>query len=211
MSSTELNTPTVYLAGPIHHATDGGHRWRNMVTDRYGDRFNWINPLDDYDGNTVTVLPEEMAETYEPDADEQVVTDADVVETDKRHVAESDAMLIGFREKVPTWGTPMENALAYRTDAVGNTAPNMPVATWHGMLSVEELSPWLRYHSTYRSGSLEDVIRYLEATLGTSVVCADCLKGSGARLTDVRFQVADRDCEWCGSTLGLVRDVSVHA
>lgn len=159
--------PSVYLAGPIQHSDDGGHGWRNDVIRTYPERFDWVNPLDEFDGgeDTATILPEAEAEEYDATPDEEVITDTEVVETDKALVQDVDALLIGFPKKVPAWGTPMEQNEVWESDAFGGATPTKPVTVWHGFTPWQDLSPWLRYHSTHHSAAMGECVTYLDGEL----------------------------------------------
>lgn len=155
--------PKVYLAGPIQHADDGGHGWRDDVIEAT-DEFEWLNPLDKHDGGEAfaTIMPERFAENYEPADDELVITDREIVEADKELIDTADAILIGFDEKVPAWGTPMEQA--YVWDEARDKS-SIPVVVYHGPLPDDELSPWLRYHSDYRVPELSAALNHLRNEL----------------------------------------------
>lgn len=190
--------PQVYLAGPIQHADDGGHGWRDMVIGEYSDSFDFINPLDFFDGgeDTATILPKDVAEEYKPAEDENVITDEQVVKKDTMLVNDADALLIGYHEKVPAWGTPFEQALVSNR-SIAQPNPRIPVAVWHSDLLSSELSPWLRYNSTYNSRKMRNVMGYLEAVLGTAALCVDCRKTAGVDLQGSRFKPTEDRCEEC--------------
>lgn len=97
--------PKVYLAGPIQHSPDGGHGWRDRVIDGHRS-LQYLNPLDFFDGSEdkATILPEDVAEDYETDTGEFLITDEELVDKDVRMVREAEALLIGFPEKVPPFG-----------------------------------------------------------------------------------------------------------
>lgn len=205
MTEETDDTEKVYLAGPIMHADDGGHGWRNRIIDGYPDAFDWVNPLDKFDGGeaSATVLPEELAADYETDEGERVITDRQIVEADVAAVWDCDAILIGYPERVPTWGTPMENGLVWSRRATGQQrAPTKPIALWHG-IPEEDLSPWLRYHTTYRTEYMNAAIEYLQTVLGENVYCIDCLNDAGASLEKATFNTADSECERCGHNIAI--------
>lgn len=125
-----MTPPVVYLAGPIQHAADNGHGWRDYVAAEV-DAFEWLSPLDH----------------GEPSDREYRLGEYDLaklVETDKRLIDESDAVLVGWR-RIPSVGTPMEILYAYQRE--------IPVVVWYEPegsrepVDETELSPWLRYHT----------------------------------------------------------------
>lgn len=146
--------PTVYLAGPIMFADDGGHGWRDEIVDDYPDEIEWINPLNEVDGSAdeLTILPDEWAENYDTGEDEEVVTDSEIVEDDKRLIEEeSDAIFVGYYDRMLTWGTPQEQIFGYDNDT--------PAFTWHKYLDWgDECSPWLRHHSEFHSTDRDEVV-----------------------------------------------------
>lgn len=185
--------PNVYLAGPIQHADDGGHGWRDRVIDDHRS-LQYLNPLDFFDGgeDKATILPEDVAEDYETEKGEFLITDEDLVEKDKRMVNEADALLIGFPEKVPAWGTPMEQGYAWE-----NGMPTKPIAVWHGDIPNVELSPWIRYHATFASQSLLACVNYLEAELNATPLCVSCRDELGGTVRAMRFKMSDSTCTKC--------------
>lgn len=204
------NRPTVYLAGPIQHAHDGGHGWRDTVINEYPNLFDWVNPLDEFDGgeDTATILPEDAADDYEPVEGEELITDKQVVQTDKKLVQQADALLIGFHDKVPAWGTPFEQAIA--SGSVDHLHNGKPVAVWHANIPTEELSPWLRYHATFYSQRMVENVEYLEATLEATPLCVDCRKESGANLQGIKFEASERTCARCNRNNAVKRHAGVN-
>lgn len=159
----DTDAPVIYLAGPILFAENGGRGWRDRVTEDWPDQFGYINPLDVFDGSedVATVLPKDELEEYDADPDEATISDEELVETDKALVREADALLIGFPERCASWGTPQEQAEVWGSNAFGDVQPTKPVATYHGDQAMEDLSPWLRYHSTFLSADLGECMNYL--------------------------------------------------
>lgn len=204
MSDDVDDRPKVYLAGPIQHSPDGGHGWRDTVIDDHRN-FQYLNPLDFFDGgeDMATILPEAQVEDYEPEEGEFIITDEELVEKDKRMVHEADALLIGFPEKVPAWGTPFEQAEVWGSNAFENVTPTKPVAVWHGELDELELSPWLRYHDTFRSQVLAECVEHLEAVTGAVSLCVSCRHETGAEVDGVTFTVEDRTCVRCDDHLAM--------
>lgn len=131
----------VYLAGPILHSHDDGTTWRNTVTDSNVD-VEWVNPLDSVD---------------ESDGVTDAETAREIVRSDKDDIRTCDCLLVKW-EMIPTAGTPMEILFAYRH--------RIPVLTvWSG--ADEDLSPWVRYHSTEVVDSIPKALSQLEAVVGT--------------------------------------------
>lgn len=147
---------SVYQAGSVHHATDGGHGWRDDLRDRFPN-IVWVNPLDKYDGNANDVL---IQRQHSPDGlvvpeGAEVVSSAEIVENDKEFVDESDAVLVGWSPSVPACGTPMEVLYAWETDT--------PVVAWiREDVSFTEVSPWLDYHADYMTTTAENAVEYIE-------------------------------------------------
>lgn len=200
--------PTVYLAGPILHTDDGGRSWREKFIDHYGDRLSYFNPLDVFDGSEydATIRPRKHLQGYEPEADEVVISDEELVETDKALVEAADALLIGYNEPTPSWGTPMEQAHVWNGNPsmrLQGGGPWKPVAVWHGRMDWRELSPWLRYHATFYSDAMSACVRYLEAATTAVPLCAACRRGRGMRIDGVRFRGTDVTCEGCGAPNAL--------
>jgi hypothetical protein len=125
--------PTVYLAGPIRHAENGGHDWRDDIIEEYGDQFDFLNPLDAFDTTEDEISwlqPGEVPEDY-PES-ETVLPPKELIQTDKQMIREADAMLLDAREQVPTYGTPREHEYAVQ---VGT-----PVVVRYE--EGQQLSPW---------------------------------------------------------------------
>lgn len=128
------NNASVYLAGPIQHAPDGGHGWRDMAVRTYPD-FDWINPLDKYDGHANAVVVHNGTPPADTDPDAELVSVTELVESDKELIRRSDAVLVGW-DDVPSAGTPMEVLYAYEL--------NIPVVCQY---DGDGISPWMEYHS----------------------------------------------------------------
>ena len=138
----------IYLAGPIQHAEDGGHGWRDRVKEEFDHPdIEWSDPLDKYDGPAEGVVihngdpPEDVA----PDAD--LVSVSELVESDKEMVARADGVLVGW-DDVPSAGTPMEVMFAH--------ANWKPVAIWYR--GEAGISPWMEYHSTSVADDLSEAV-----------------------------------------------------
>lgn len=201
--------PKVYLAGPILWAEEGGHGWRDRVIDAYPDAFEWVNPLDIFDGSEdeATLLPKDYVEYYDEDDDENVITDEELVEADKEEVFDCDGMLVGLMDTVHTWGTPQEQVLKWqqgRSNGVpGGPAPP-PVVVWHNDLDELDLSPWMRYHSTFRSPDMHDCVDRLQAKLGTHRLCLDCMNDMGIEIDGMQFTSTDDACDNCKQSYAVL-------
>ena len=135
---------TIYLAGPIQHAEDGGYGWRDRVKSEFDTHaVEWSDPLDKYDGPAEGVIIHNgnPPEDAPPDAD--LVSIETLVETDKRMVDNADAVLVGW-DDVPSAGTPMEVLHAHNQLT--------PVVIWYQ--GDAGLSPWMEYHSTFVTDTL---------------------------------------------------------
>ena len=162
-----MTTPTIYLAGPIQHAADSGHGWRDRLIEKYdGNGFDFHNPLDNIDatedvviiGNHETI--NEVEDTYaevEVTDETTVVSPAEIVEPDKEMIRSADALLIHYPEPVGCWGTPMEQGFVYENR--GETLPaDYPIIFSHGDFRP---SPWAVYHADYVADDPEDGVDYL--------------------------------------------------
>lgn len=111
---------TIYLAGPINHASDP-HRWRNDIEGATNaNNVEYINPLD-----------------LEVDLDNP----EDIVRTDLGELKRCDAMIIHHEPGVEQWGTPMEAFAASESDL------DIHIITWIDDYDGDKdnLSPWLHY------------------------------------------------------------------
>jgi hypothetical protein len=144
--------PTVYLAGPVQHADDGGHGWRDDIEAQYGDQFDFLNPLDKYDTPSTEVAwlqPDEVPEDY--DDGMEVLEPRDIVGSDKEMIDASDAILIGLQDHVPMYGTPREHEYAHQTDT--------EVVVWHA--EGLELSPWTISDADFLSHNLDECMDHI--------------------------------------------------
>lgn len=104
----------VYLAGAVEKAYDP-NSWRDRAEEE-ASYIEWINPCD-FD--------------WQPGEN-----DAVMIEKCKRMVRRSKGVLIRYEEDVPTWGTPMEQFIAWERGKVivvwtDEKAPILPVALEH--------------------------------------------------------------------------------
>jgi len=112
------NRPIVYLAGPIRHAADP-ISWR-VAIQQSTNEFAFHNPIDR------DVRPQE-----DP-ADE-------IVEGDLQMIDDSDGLLVGWHDEIPSVGTAMEIHIASEQD--------IPVVVWQRDNSETVVSPWLAYYA----------------------------------------------------------------
>lgn len=146
-----MRAPTIYLAGPVAHAPDGGAEWREDLIDRFGDRYEFRNPLERFNvpADDLTVVPG----VSNPDNPETVGVD-EIVEGDKQLLDESDGVLVGYTD-VRSDGSSMEVMWARERE--------YPVALWvRDDTDFEALSPWYRYHATEVTEEPEMGLRHIE-------------------------------------------------
>jgi nucleoside 2-deoxyribosyltransferase len=109
--------PTIYLAGPIRKSADPVS-WR-VEMQQSSSEFKFHNPI-----------------RRDVDADSPA---AEVVEGDLELIDDSNGLLVGWHDGVPSVGTPMEVMHAARL--------GIPVVVWRRDDGESTLSPWLRYYS----------------------------------------------------------------
>lgn len=127
-----MSKPTIYLAGPVAHAADGGAGWRSTVEET-ANSFETLNPLDKYN-----IPVDDLDIIHEGEAGDGEVTPKEIVTNDKRLIDESDAILVGY-SAVQSVGTPMEVMYAFDTPK--------PVVLWiRDETPAEALSPWWYHH-----------------------------------------------------------------
>ncbi|MFW5896372.1 MAG: hypothetical protein ACOCUA_03210 [archaeon] len=147
-----MSDPTIYLAGPVAAYDDGGREWRDWVQDQFPD-IEFKNPLAKYN-----VPLEELTITATETAREDAISVDRLVESDKRLLRESDALLVGYSD-VKSIGTPMEVMWARERD--------YPVALWiRDDTDFEALSPWYRHHVTACTNDVTMAIGHLTGQLG---------------------------------------------
>jgi len=141
--------PRVYLAGAVgNHPDPVG--WRADVTERFGDRIAFQNPLGKYDCDLdeLTILPGVQ------EGDPTITGIVDIVEDDKELLRNSDAVFVGYERAHGSVGTPMEVLFAYERDK--------PVAlciqddTMH-----HEIPAWYRYHVSAQLSNPRLALRHL--------------------------------------------------
>lgn len=144
-----MSKPTIYLAGPVAAYQNGGAAWRSNVEERFGDEFDFRNPLDKYNVPVEDIEIVDGAGT----SSEDVVSVTELVEADKQLLRESDGVLVGYSD-VQSVGTPMETMWAYERD--------VPVAVWlRDATGYDQLSPWYRYHAGVVVDDLGSAMHYL--------------------------------------------------
>ena len=141
--------PRVYLAGPVADVEDGGHEWRDYITETFESRFDWLNPLDKYDVPAGDVVIVDEGPTGDGE-----ITATELVTADREMVREADAVLVGW-ERAVSVGTPMEVMLAHESGT--------PIAVWDA--DHEAHSPWWTYHADLISPSLTSCLDFLEDEL----------------------------------------------
>ena len=137
-------TPTIYLAGPVQHADDGGHGWRDQIKEDVLS-VEWLDPLDKYDV---------------PSGDIDVGTDISaeqIVESDKEMIDGADAVLARYAH-MPSVGTPMEILYAYERD--------IPVFVWVDAEDTSGMSPWITHHAAGYGTSREQMAIHARAEAG---------------------------------------------
>jgi nucleoside 2-deoxyribosyltransferase len=133
-----LVRPTIYLAGQIRKSADPVS-WRVDIR-QSSSEFEWIDPV-----------------RREVDfADEEAI-----VEGDLELIDNSDGLLVGWHDDVPSVGTPMEIIHAARSD--------IPVVIWRRDDGDNPLSPWMRYHADVVRGQRDAALWQLHGLAGAEV------------------------------------------
>ena len=108
----------IYLAGPIRQAADPVS-WRVSIQQSTTE-FAFHNPMD------------RDVDPRDDPADE-------IVEGDLQLIDDSDGLLVGYHDEIPSVGTAMEIQYANQQ--------NIPVVVWKRDNSDTVISPWLAYHA----------------------------------------------------------------
>lgn len=147
------DTTTFYLAGPVMHADDGGHGWRDQIKAEIKDEsFDTVEALDPLDKYSVEANDVEIVEP--PSSGDKEVTCAEIVQADKQMIDDSDVVFVGY-QMVKQVGTPMEVIYAYQKD--------MPIGVWlRDDTGETDLSPWYRHHVDVIGDRWKKVISELE-------------------------------------------------
>lgn len=147
------SNPVIYLAGPIQHADDGGHGWREAVRETHPaaeSGVRWSDPLDKYDGHADAVVIHNGNPPEDAPRDADLISVTELVEADKDLVDGADGVLVGW-DDVPSAGTPMETLLAHQQDK--------PIAVWYrGEVGI---SPWMQYHAGLVSEDVSECVEWL--------------------------------------------------
>lgn len=147
-----MSDPSIYLAGPVQHRSDGGASWRNSVIKTHTDNpIEFYNPLSKYN------IPATNIEVVADNAGAGEVTPTGIVEADKELLRKSDAVLVGY-SPVRSIGTPMEVMWAFER--------SKPIAIWiRDDTDIGELSPWYRYHADGIYYEAKEAIAGLESAV----------------------------------------------
>jgi len=135
----------VYLSGPIRKAEDNGSSWRNKIIEDYGDKFEFINPLDRHNPEEVEIL-NHIGQFDESSNNQQVLPD-DYVTDDKIEISKSEYMFVGLPDIVSR-GTAMEMMFCHFT--------NTPFFVWK--MDGQEESGWVHYHAEFVSDDRDEVM-----------------------------------------------------
>lgn len=137
---------TVYLAGPIRFCDSGGHGWRDEVVEDYGERFRFLNPLDEHDGMEEGVEVISEPSEVHPDSDKNFIFPSEIVDSDKHMISSSDYVLVGLKDIIAR-GTSMEIMYSFMKET--------PVFVW--TIDNQDVSPWVSYHAEEVSSDLEEI------------------------------------------------------
>lgn len=146
-----MSDVTIYLAGPVGHAPDGGSGWREDLVEYWGDEYDFRNPLAQYN-----VIADELAivDGYSNPENPETVGRDEIVESDKEFLRESDGVLVGYTA-VRSIGTPMEVMWSYERD--------YPVVLWvRDDTDFDAISPWYHYHTTAMTTAAGMGLRHIE-------------------------------------------------
>lgn len=146
-------TTSIYLAGPVRDAPDGGKEWRERLQERFGDEYELVNPLSKY--NTAVEDLRIVDGTADPNSDGVVGVD-DIVREDLEMIDGCDGVLVGYINVGRMVGTPMEVMYARRVK-------ELPVAVWmRDDTDFRDTSPWFRSLATAMTNSSELALSHIE-------------------------------------------------
>lgn len=149
-----LGDDVVYLAGPIRCTENGGEEWRSQAEEWYGDTFDFVNPLDQFNGSQDHVEFVETLDDMDEDSEMTQHLDIEVVAHDKSRILGSDFVFVGL-ENVITRGTMMEIMYAYSN--------GVPVYLWlMDGRSRDDISTWVRFHADRISQDMDELMEIME-------------------------------------------------
>jgi hypothetical protein len=144
------NKPTVYLAGPIKNANNGGVGWRKEIKEEYSDKFSFNDPTEDI------IVPNEDIDLVDGKTNsEDEISLQHVVLNDKGLLTTSDAVFVGYSD-VKSVGTPMEVHKAYQLGLPIVMWDREPTGTWlkrqykrlkTKVIGEKEKSLWYKHHT----------------------------------------------------------------
>lgn len=136
----------VYLGGPIQHADDDGHGWREQIIEDYPEiEFN--NPLDKYDPSLDDVEVLHDPSNFDAESEKEQITPTEYVAEDKIQICQSECLLVGLPEIISR-GTCMEMMYAYDR--------NIPFYVWIQDEQVE--SGWVYDHAESVEEDRDDLV-----------------------------------------------------
>ena len=160
--------PTVYLAGPIKNATNGGVGWREQIKQEYEDKFDFNDPTEDI------IVPNEDIDLVDGKTnDEDEVSLQHVVLNDKGLLMTSDAVFVGYSD-VQSVGTPMEVHKAYQLGLPVVMWNREPTGSWlqrqykrlkMKLIGTDEISLWYKHHTNIITKNKNDAIQKLNSLL----------------------------------------------
>jgi hypothetical protein len=162
------NKPTVYLAGPIRNAKNGGEKWREEIKQEYGDEFDFNDPTEN-----INVPAEDIQVVDRFPVGENEVSLFEIVEEDMSMLRESDGVFVGHAN-VKSVGTPMEVQWAFEhviPIVIWNREPtgSWLVRKWKRLkakvFGVEDMSLWYRHRANHISNDKDDAIERLKLLL----------------------------------------------
>jgi nucleoside 2-deoxyribosyltransferase len=123
----------IYLAGGIFELTKPKRQnWRNKATQKLNNKYAIIDPTKQlYTGKELEYRNE-------------------IIRNDKRNILKADILLVNATR--PSWGTACEILFAYENHKIIIAYTNKPY---------ERTSPWLAYHATIITKTLDEAIKLL--------------------------------------------------